>query len=97
MRRFENRTYIVTGGGSGIGAAAVRRLLAEGGRVVAVDLEEAKAQAVLDAAGAGADRALAAGCDVSDLTAVEALFARALGAFGGVDGVVNSAGVRGVG
>lgn len=97
MTRFAGKTYIVTGGGSGIGAAAVKRLLGEGAKVVAVDLEEAKAQKTLDEAGAGRDRGLAAGVDVSDAKAVDALLAKAVAAFGAVDGVVNSAGVRGVG
>jgi len=97
MKRFENKTFVVTGGGSGIGAASVQRLLSEGARVVSVDLDKAKAQATLDSVEAGADRALAAGVDVSDARAVNALFDEGLAAFGAIDGVVNSAGVRGVG
>ena len=97
MTRLEGRTYIVTGGGSGIGAATVRRLLDEGAKVVAVDLDEAKAQATLDAAGAGLDRAMAAGVDVADPAKVDALTAEAIAKFGALDGVVNCAGVRGVG
>jgi NAD(P)-dependent dehydrogenase (short-subunit alcohol dehydrogenase family) len=97
MTRFAGKTFIVTGGGSGIGAAAVRRLFAEGATVVAVDLDAAKAQETLDAAGVGAERGLAAGVDVSDPKAVDALVAQVVAAFGGLDGVVNSAGVRGVG
>ena len=97
MKRFENKIFVVTGGGSGIGAATVRRLLAEGAKVVSVDLEQAKAQQTLDGAGAKSDRALAAGVDVADAGAVQALFVRVVKDFGPVDGVVNSAGVRGVG
>jgi NAD(P)-dependent dehydrogenase (short-subunit alcohol dehydrogenase family) len=97
MQRFANRTVIVTGGGSGIGAATVLRLLAEGARIVSVDLDAAPAQAVLDAAGAPADRALALAADISDSAAVAQVFARAIERFASVDGLVNSAGVRGVG
>lgn len=97
MARFKDRTYIVTGGGSGIGAATVRRLLGEGAKVVAVDLDKAKAQATLDAAGAKTDCAMAAGVDVADPAKVDALTAEAITKFGALDGVVNSAGVRGVG
>jgi len=97
MKRFGGKTFVVTGGGSGIGAATVRRLLDEGAKVVAVDLEKAKAQKTLDAASAGPDRALAAGVDVADAPKVDALIAEAIKTFGGLDGVVNCAGVRGVG
>ena len=97
MQRFADRTYLVTGGGSGIGAATVARLLDEGANVVAVDLDEVAAQATLEGQGAGLDRGLAAGCDVADAVAVEALVARAEQVFGALDGVVNCAGVRGVG
>jgi meso-butanediol dehydrogenase/(S,S)-butanediol dehydrogenase/diacetyl reductase len=95
MKRFEGRTFVVTGGGSGIGAATVRRLLDDGARVVAVDLDKAQAQRTLDSA--GADRAMAAGVDVADAAEVDALIAEAITTFGGLDGVVNCAGVRGVG
>ena len=41
MNRFEDRTILVTGAGSGIGQATVARLLAEGGTVLAADISEA--------------------------------------------------------
>lgn len=96
MARFEGKTYVVTGGGSGIGAATVRRLLTEGANVVVVDLHEANAQATADAAGAS-ERVLAIGADVSNEAAVDALVSKAVARFGALDGVVNSAGIRGVG
>src|SRR5215213_1951331 len=97
MKRLEGRTYIITGGGSGIGAATVWRLLDEGAKVVAVDLDKAKAQATLDAAGVAPDRATAASIDVVDPAKVDALTAEAIAKFGALDGLVNCAGVRGVG
>lgn len=96
MRGLAGRVYIVTGGGSGIGAATVRRLLEEGCRVVAVDLDEATAQKVLDEAGAGSN-GVAVAADVSDPMRIDALVSEASGRFGALDGVVNCAGVRGVG
>jgi meso-butanediol dehydrogenase / (S,S)-butanediol dehydrogenase / diacetyl reductase len=53
MRGLEGRTYIVTGGGSGIGAASVKRLLEEGCNVAAVDLDKTTAQRALDDTRAG--------------------------------------------
>ena len=97
MKRFIGKTYLVTGAGSGIGAATARRLLDEGARVVAVDLARDAAQATLDAAGAGAQTALALGVDVADAGGVDAGVAKAIETFGVLDGVVNCAGVRGVG
>lgn len=95
--KLEGRTYIVTGGGSGIGAATVKRLFDDGANVVSVDLDVGAAQATVDKAGIGADRGMAAGVDVGDKEQVDALTATTVDRFGGLDGVVNCAGVRGVG
>lgn len=97
MRGLEGKTIIVTGAASGIGAASVARLLEEGCKLVAVDLDQGAAQKTLDDIGAGADQAIAVGVDVSDAAKVEAMFATAVATFGAVDGVLNSAGIRGVG
>jgi NAD(P)-dependent dehydrogenase (short-subunit alcohol dehydrogenase family) len=97
MKGLQGRVYLVTGGGSGIGAATIRRLLDEGANVMAVDLDRAKAQAIVTALGIPSDRARAAGVDVSDAAAVAALIDEVVAAFGSLDGAVNSAGVRGVG
>jgi meso-butanediol dehydrogenase / (S,S)-butanediol dehydrogenase / diacetyl reductase len=96
MRRFEGKAYIVTGGGSGIGAATAGRLVEEGANVLVVDLAESHAQKTVQAAGAGA-RAAAVGADVSDEAQVDALVADAVKRFGRIDGLVNCAGIRGVG
>jgi len=96
MSRFEGKVYIVTGGGSGIGAATVTQLLAEGASVVAVDLSQSHARKTLEAAAAGT-RAAAVGADVSDEVQVDALVADTVKRFGRIDGVVNCAGIRGVG
>ena len=96
MKGLAGRTYIVTGGGSGIGAATVKRLITEGCNVVGVDLDATTVQKVIDESGAG-KRGRAVGADVSDPAQMTALVADAVKHFGALDGVANIAGVRGVG
>ena len=86
------RVALVTGGGSGIGRATAQRLAAEGACVVIADRDGDAAAAV--AAGIGpADAAIAATTDVTDEASVARAFAAAALAFGGVDLVVNNAGL----
>ena len=85
------RVAIVTGGSRGIGRAIVKRLAADGYKVVvnyAGNVEEANAAV----AEAGADNAIAVQADVADEQAVAALFATATERFGGVDAVIHAAG-----
>jgi len=96
VQRFAGKTIVVTGGGSGIGAACVWRLFSEGANVAAVDLKKDDAEKVVVELG-DASRTYSARVDVSDAGQVDALFADVIGRFGGVDGLVNSAGIRGVG
>ena len=89
-RRFEGRVVVVTGGGSGLGAAMSRAFAAEGGRVAVADIREEGAQKVADAAGGDA-RGYA--CDVSDPVAVRALFEAVASDLGEVEVLVNNAGI----
>ena len=89
--RFAGKAVIVTGGGSGIGAAAVRRFWREGAQVVAADLVEDRAAALI--AELGAERAFAIKVDVSDYASVEAMVAATLERFGRLDILVANAGV----
>ncbi|TDO30711.1 rhamnulose-1-phosphate aldolase/alcohol dehydrogenase [Kribbella sp. VKM Ac-2527] len=86
------RVAFVTGGGSGIGKAIAQRLAAEGACVVVADLDTAAAEAVAKEIGS-ADKAVAVGADVSSEAAVAEAFEQAVLAFGGVDLVVNNAGL----
>jgi rhamnulose-1-phosphate aldolase/alcohol dehydrogenase len=86
------RIAFVTGAGSGIGKAIAQRMCAEGGCVVVADLNLDNAQAVADELG-GPDKAVAVKVDVSDEQAVAAALAEGVLAFGGVDLVVNNAGL----
>jgi rhamnulose-1-phosphate aldolase/alcohol dehydrogenase len=86
------RVAFVTGGGSGIGRAIAIRLAAEGACVVVADRDAAAADAVAKGIG-GADVAIAAGVDVTDESQIAAALKAAVLAFGGVDLVVNNAGL----
>jgi rhamnulose-1-phosphate aldolase/alcohol dehydrogenase len=86
------RVALVTGGGSGIGRATAQRLAAEGACVVVADRDTDSAAAVAGGLGSR-DVAVAVTADVTDEAAVAAAFGAAALAFGGVDLVVNNAGL----
>ncbi|MFB8351271.1 bifunctional aldolase/short-chain dehydrogenase [Streptomyces niveus] len=86
------RVALVTGAGSGIGKAIAHRLAAEGACVVVADVNARSAADVAAELG-GADRAVAVTVDVTDEEAIAAAFREAVLAFGGVDLVVNNAGI----
>ena len=87
-RRLAGRVAIITGGGSGIGLAAGRRMRAEGATIVVADIDR-------DAGAAAADElaGLFVPTDVSDEDAVNALFVTAAQTYGSVDIAFNNAGI----
>ena len=87
-----SRVAFVTGAGSGIGKAIAHRLAAEGACVVVADIDPASAEAVAQELG-GSDVAVSLTADVTDETQVVDAFRRAVLAFGGVDLIVNNAGL----
>ncbi|GAB7106234.1 bifunctional rhamnulose-1-phosphate aldolase/short-chain dehydrogenase [Streptomyces phaeofaciens JCM 4814] len=91
-KALATRVALVTGAGSGIGRAVAHRLAAEGACVVVADLNAENASAVAAELG-GADRAVAVTVDVTSEEQIADAFRAAALAFGGVDLVVNNAGI----
>jgi 2-keto-3-deoxy-L-fuconate dehydrogenase len=84
---YDGRVAVVTGGGTGIGAACVAEFVAGGARVGVLDLKP----------GPSTDVALGITADVADAGALERAFAEVAAAFGGIDILVNNAGISAVG
>ncbi|AEW98013.1 MULTISPECIES: SDR family NAD(P)-dependent oxidoreductase [Streptomycetaceae] len=95
MQRFLGRKVLITGAGSGIGQATVHRILAEGGRVVAADVNTSGLAATADRATADgtAERLTTTVLDIADEAAVRAGTAAAVEDLGGLDVLVNAAGI----
>ncbi|CAM5642773.1 Bifunctional aldolase/short-chain dehydrogenase OS=Streptomyces rochei OX=1928 GN=G3I25_08325 PE=3 SV=1 [Streptomyces rochei] len=91
-KALATRVALVTGAGSGIGKAIAGRLVAEGACVVVADLNAENAARVAEELG-GADKAVAVTVDVTSEEQIVEAFRAAVLAFGGVDLVVNNAGI----
>lgn len=92
MRRFDERVALVTGAGSGIGAATARRLAAEGATVVCADLDRAAAERTASAIGDDGGRAEAQSHDVTDRASWQGAVDHCIAQLGGLDVLVNNAG-----
>src|SRR5215208_3498561 len=91
MERLRGKRTIVTGAGSGIGRAIALRFAEEGARVIISDVDGEAAAGV--AAEAGGGEALVRKTDVTDSSEVEALVRTAVERWGGLDVMVNNAGI----
>ncbi|WP_017813168.1 bifunctional rhamnulose-1-phosphate aldolase/short-chain dehydrogenase [Paenibacillus shenyangensis] len=92
---FSRQVALITGGAGGIGSATARRLVQEGAHVVLADLNLEGAQKVADEINEqyGANRALAVQMDVTKETMVKDAYSEVALAYGGVDIIVNNAGL----
>ncbi|WP_373230923.1 bifunctional aldolase/short-chain dehydrogenase [Cohnella sp.] len=92
---FSRKVAFITGGAGGIGSETARRLVSEGAHVVLADLNLEGAQKVAAEINAkhGANRALAVKMDVTSEEAVQAAYAETAVTYGGVDIIVNNAGL----
>ncbi|MEM5310519.1 SDR family NAD(P)-dependent oxidoreductase [Paraburkholderia sp. JHI869] len=86
----QDKTFFITGGGSGLGAAVGRHLLERGANVAFADIDVARAR---DEAARGGERALAVEVDVTQAASVETAIALVTQRFGALHGVVNCAGI----
>ena len=91
--RFAGQTAIVTGAGRGMGRAVAIGLAAEGANVVVAELDVASASDVASEIQKSGGRALAVNVDISSVAEVRLLFQRTVAEFGGVEILVNNAGI----
>jgi NAD(P)-dependent dehydrogenase (short-subunit alcohol dehydrogenase family) len=93
LQRYTDRRVLITGGGSGIGQACVLRILGEGGRVVAADISESGLKDTTAKAGDAGDRLTTVVIDVGSEESVKAGVGEAISGLGGLDTLVNVAGI----
>ncbi|HEX2803430.1 MAG TPA: SDR family NAD(P)-dependent oxidoreductase [Sphingomicrobium sp.] len=94
-KEFENKVAMVTGAGSGIGAAIAKRFAEDGAKVIVGDIDEEAARRIASEIEAGGGTAAAVRQDVGDSASVEKSVEFAVQKFGRLDVAVNNAGITG--
>jgi NAD(P)-dependent dehydrogenase (short-subunit alcohol dehydrogenase family) len=89
MRGLRDKTFLIAGGATGIGAATAKRVAAEGARVAVGDINLAGAAATAEQIAQSGGRAIAVEFDLSDTQSVQHLVDRTIEEFGGIDGLHN--------
>ena len=88
--QIQNSTFLISGGGSGLGAATARMLIANGANVIVADINKAAGEATVNELGS---KSRFAETNVCDEASVQAAVDLAVSAFGGLHGAINCAGV----
>jgi len=91
IKRYENKVAVVTGAGNGIGACMVKRLLDEGARVAALDIDHSAMNKLYS----GDERVLILSCDVSNKAVVDDTVEKIVNHFGRIDVLFSNAGIIG--
>jgi 3-oxoacyl-[acyl-carrier protein] reductase len=92
--RFDGRTAVITGGAIGFGRAFARALVAEGANVALADIDASAAEGTAAELVSGGGEAIAVECDVADADQVDAAVATTVDRFGGIDILINNAGLH---
>ncbi|MCP5161530.1 MAG: SDR family oxidoreductase [Hahellaceae bacterium] len=93
MKSFAGKIFVVTGAGSGIGRALARKLATDGARLALADINEANLNETIREVSSKSPKVKGYKLDVSDRAAVYAFADQVAADFGGVDVVINNAGV----
>ena len=92
--RFDHRTAVITGGAIGFGRASARALVAEGASVVIADIDVGMGRTHCRRTGFSRPQAIAVDCDVAGPDRVDAAVATTIDRFGGIDILINNAGLH---